>query len=232
MSDRVHLSRRAFFVGASGLALAACDSMKTHDGFLGRMERWSERFQRSLLHDGSRGPAYGARDETPIANMPAYYISPTMPIAPPNWTLRVGGLVARPRVFTKSDLLRMTRTDERIQHHCVEGWSVIESWHGVRLRDLAEIVGADPRAEYVEFRSFDNGYFSSWDRESALHRDTILAYGVAGRPLGAEHGAPLRLYSSVKLGYKNVKYLTEVNFLPTRTGGYWEDMGYEWFAGT
>ena len=59
----------------------------------------------------------------------------------------------------------------------------------------------------------------------------ILAYGMNGAPLPMEHGAPLRLYSAVKLGYKMVKYLTEVSFLPVRTGGYWEDQGYEWFGG-
>ena len=52
-----------------------------------------------------------------------------------------------------------------------------------------------------------------------------------GLPLTPDHGAPLRLYATVKLGYKMVKYLTEVNFLAERTGGYWEDRGYEWFAG-
>ena len=64
-----------------------------------------------------------------------------------------------------------------------------------------------------------------------MHPQTLLAYGMNGRELYPDHGAPLRLYSAVKLGYKNVKYLTEVNFLPTKTGGYWEDQGYEWYAG-
>jgi len=59
----------------------------------------------------------------------------------------------------------------------------------------------------------------------------LLAYGMNGHPLGPGHGAPLRLYSAIKLGYKNVKYLTEINFLPNKIGGYWEDQGYEWFAG-
>jgi DMSO/TMAO reductase YedYZ molybdopterin-dependent catalytic subunit len=80
-------------------------------------------------------------------------------------------------------------------------------------------------------RSFEPGYFSCWDVESALHPQTLLAYGMNGQPLAREYGAPLRLYSAVKLGYKMVKYLAEVNFLPVRTGGYWEDQGYEWFAG-
>jgi DMSO/TMAO reductase YedYZ molybdopterin-dependent catalytic subunit len=64
-----------------------------------------------------------------------------------------------------------------------------------------------------------------------LHPQTILAYGMNGVPLPRQYGAPLRLYSAVKLGFKMVKYLWAVSFLPARTGGYWEDQGYEWFAG-
>ena len=101
----------------------------------------------------------------------------------------------------------------------------------MRLNEIAKLAGVDPRVQFVEFRSFDSGYRSSWDLGSALHPQTLLAYGFNSRPLYAPHGAPLRVYSAVKLGYKNVKYLTEVNFLPNRTGGYWEDQGYEWFAG-
>ena len=85
--------------------------------------------------------------------------------------------------------------------------------------------------DFVDFRSFDAGYWSSWDRDSAFHAQTLLAYGMNGRPLAPAHGAPVRLYGSVKLGYKQVKYLTEVNFLDRETGGYWEDQGYEWYAG-
>ena len=64
-----------------------------------------------------------------------------------------------------------------------------------------------------------------------MHPQTILAYGMNGRRSPPATGAPLRLYAAVKLGYKMVKYLTEVNFLAAATGGYWENEGYEWFAG-
>ncbi len=67
--------------------------------------------------------------------------------------------------------------------------------------------------------------------ESALHPQTILAYGMNGERLPREHGAPLRLYTAVKLGYKMVKWVDAVAFLPERSGGYWEDRGYEWYAG-
>jgi DMSO/TMAO reductase YedYZ molybdopterin-dependent catalytic subunit len=97
---------------------------------------------------------------------------------------------------------------------------------------LARAAGALPEARYVDFQSFDAGYHESWDLESATHPQTLVAYGGDGRALGPAHGAPARLHSPVKLGYKSVKYLTRVVFLAERNGGYWSDRGYEWYAGT
>lgn len=230
-------SRRRFLAGglrgAGLLALGgiACDSSRPHAGFLGLMERANDRFQRALFDPSRLAPELGEDEETPYEDFPKYKISKRFPVAPAGWALAVKGMVARPMTLTLADLQRLPRTRTRVRHHCVEGWSAVASWDGVRLSEIARVAGADPNARCVEFRSFDSGYFSSWDIESALHPQTILAYGMNGVPLPVEHGAPLRLYSAVKLGYKMVKYLTEVSFLPVRTGGTWEDQGYEWFAG-
>jgi DMSO/TMAO reductase YedYZ molybdopterin-dependent catalytic subunit len=199
--------------------------------FLGVMQRWNEKTEKIMFSPNRLAPELPPSATTPEDAFPAYFISDSMPLAPAAWTLKVGGLVKRPMVLTLVQLQAMARTDMRVQHHCVEGWSAVASWHGVRLSEIAKLAGVDPRVQFVEFRSFDSGYRSSWDLGSALHPQTLLAYGFNSRPLYAPHGAPLRVYSAVKLGYKNVKYLTEVNFLPNRTGGYWEDQGYEWFAG-
>ena len=86
-------------------------------------------------------------------------------------------------------------------------------------------------ARFVRFDSFDRGYFNGWDLKSALHPETILAYGFNDHFLTPEHGAPLRLYAPHKLGYKLTKYLTRVSFTAERPGGFWEDMGYPWFGG-
>jgi DMSO/TMAO reductase YedYZ molybdopterin-dependent catalytic subunit len=223
-------SRREFL--AAGLVAVgglACDSQRPRTGFLGAMERVNERFQRALFDPARLAPELPEEDESD--EFPAYKISQRFPLAPGAWALRVGGLVERKLTLSPQDLSRLPRTRTRVRHHCVEGWSAVASWDGVRLSEIARLAGADPRARYVEFRSFDSDYYSSWDLESALHPQTILAYGMNGEPLSPEYGAPLRLYSAVKLGYKMVKYLTEVSFLPVRTGGYWEDRGYEWFAG-
>ena len=222
------LSRRRLLGGAfAAAALAACDSKRPRRGALGRMEDWNRGVEDALFRPSLENPGANA---TPADAFPSYHLGLLVPEAPPGWKLKVGGMVARPMEFTLEDLMRMPRTDIRVQHFCVEGWSATASWHGVRLRDLAEIVGAQ-RVGYVDFRSFDFGYWSSWDRDSAFHPQTLIAWGMNGEQLTPAHGAPVRLYGGVKLGYKNVKYLTEVNFLDRETGGYWEDLGYEWYAG-
>jgi DMSO/TMAO reductase YedYZ molybdopterin-dependent catalytic subunit len=226
------MTRRQFAATvATGALLVTGQTARAQSGFLRWMEWWNERVERFMFGSERLAAEVPPSETTPAEDFPSYFISDTMPIAPAGWGLKVGGLVARPTTFSLAQLQQLPRTDLRVRHHCVEGWSAVAAWHGVRLRDVADVVGADPRAPYVEFRSFDAGYWSSWDRESALHKQTILAYGMNGMPLSPDHGAPLRLYGAVKLGYKMVKYLTEVHFVPERTGGYWEDQGYEWFAG-
>jgi DMSO/TMAO reductase YedYZ molybdopterin-dependent catalytic subunit len=125
-------------------------------------------------------------------------------------------------------LPRLTYT---VKHHCVEGWTTVATWTGVPVRAVAELADPTREARYLRFESFDSGYYNGWDLASAMHPQTILAYGFNDRPLAPDHGAPLRLYSPVKLGYKLTKYLTAMTFTRERPGGYWEDQGYPWFAG-
>jgi DMSO/TMAO reductase YedYZ molybdopterin-dependent catalytic subunit len=195
------------------------------------MQRWNQKVEEDIFSPARLAPELPPSATTPEDAFPAYFISDSMPLPPPGWMLKIGGLVKRPLQLSLAELQAMARTSMRVQHHCVEGWSAVASWQGVRLSEIARRAEVDRRVRFVEFRSFDSGYWSSWDLASALHPQTLLAYGFNGRPLTPAHGAPLRLYSAVKLGYKSVKYLTEVNFMPHRTGGYWEDQGYEWFAG-
>lgn len=231
MEKRNRPNRREWLALVAGATLVGCDSSAPHRGLFGAMERFTDRAQRMLFDPNKSAPELPESANTSDEDFPAYFVSPSVPIAPAGWQLKVGGMVAREMAFSVEELQRMPRTDTRVRHHCVEGWSAVASWHGVRVSEIARIVGADPQAQFVEFRSFDSGYSSSWDRASACHPQSILAWGKNGKDLTPAAGAPLRLYASVKLGYKMVKYLTEVRFLDRRTGGYWEDKGYEWFAG-
>lgn len=228
-------TRREAFAALAALPLAACDPGKPNKGALGAMERLNERVQGALL--GDHVPAAPGADElTPPGAFPSYHVAPTVPEVPDDWKLIVSGKVEHQLRLTLADLLAMKRIDARIRHHCVEGWSAVADWGGVPISEIARACGAK-RTRYVEFRSYDapsvtaRGYWSSWDWDSAMHPHTMVAHHMNGQPLTPAYGAPARLYGSVKLGYKMVKYLTEVNFLDVRTGGYWEDQGYEWFAG-
>jgi len=226
------LTRRRFIVGAAAASLlAGCDRVHPVAGFLRAMENWNERFEGFVFSPHRLAPELPLSETTPEPAFPSYFISESMPFAPANWSLKVGGDVTRPTVFSLEQLKNLPRTEMRVQHHCVEGWSAVASWQGVRLSTIAELVGLSPRVKYVEFRSFDSNYWSSWDLGSVMHPQTLLAYGMNGHQLYPDHGAPLRVYSAVKLGYKNVKYLTQVNFLPDKTGGYWENQGYDWYGG-
>jgi DMSO/TMAO reductase YedYZ molybdopterin-dependent catalytic subunit len=231
--------RRFLTITGSALSsafLAACDSRgpKAAEKLLRYAERKNEVVERALFrHTAMDAPAAGAK----LAGdaLPSYYISKTVPVWDEAqrgaWTLEIGGFVERPMKLTLQNLVDMPRTHKRVNHYCVEGWTAVEQWTGVALTNLARLAGVKPEARYVDFESFDDGYHESWDIESALHPQTVVAYGLDGRMLGPAHGAPARVYSPVKLGYKNTKYLTRIMFLPNRTGGYWSDRGYEWYAG-
>jgi DMSO/TMAO reductase YedYZ molybdopterin-dependent catalytic subunit len=167
------------------------------------------------------------------ARLPSYFISRTTPMLkdPRAWRLRVEGLVRTPLSLSLDDLRALPRATYTVKHHCVEGWTAIATWHGVPVSAIAERCGMLPQARYVRFDSFDDAYSNGWDLASAMHPQTILAYAMNDNPLAPAHGAPLRLYSPTKLGYKMTKYLLSVTFTAERPGGYWEDQGYPWFAG-
>jgi DMSO/TMAO reductase YedYZ molybdopterin-dependent catalytic subunit len=128
--------------------------------------------------------------------------------------------------------MKLPAITHRVNHYCVEGWTATTEWTGVRVSHLAKMAGLQPHVEYVDFKSFDSDYHESWDMESVIHPQTLVVYGREGKLLEPGHGAPARLHSPIKLGYKSTKYLTQIVFLPYRTGGYWSDQGYDWYAGT
>jgi DMSO/TMAO reductase YedYZ molybdopterin-dependent catalytic subunit len=228
--------RRRFLklAAASGVGLVVGACGWEAKGPVWSLLRWWEKPSQALqrvLTDPHRFAKELPQGRTGAA-FPQYFISPHVPtVDVPSWRLKVGGMVSRPLSLSLEDLMRLPRTTIRVRHYCVEGWTAMAEWTGVRVSELAEIARADPAAGFVEFRSFDSGYWSSWDRESAFHPQSIVAYGMDGGPLMPGHGAPARLYSNRKYGYKSVKYLTEVSFLPENTGGYYEMLGYEWWAG-
>jgi DMSO/TMAO reductase YedYZ molybdopterin-dependent catalytic subunit len=181
------------------------------------------------------GREYPVSQRTPMMNFPAYSIthnrSGVFPEIPADWALEVGGLVRTPVRLTRAMIEAMPRVTYTVKHHCVEGWTAIATWTGVPVSAVIQMVQPTAEARYLRFDSFDRHYSNGWDLASAMHPQTILAYAWNDRPLTIERGAPLRLYSPVKLGYKLTKYLTGMTFTRERPGGYWEDQGYPWLGG-
>jgi DMSO/TMAO reductase YedYZ molybdopterin-dependent catalytic subunit len=164
------------------------------------------------------------------------------------WRLQVAGLVGRPAQYSLAELQAMPSRTQITRHDCVEGWSAIGKWTGVPLRHLLARVQPLPMARYVVFHCADpmdgsdvqapgSTYYESIDLAEALHPQTILAYALNDEPLPVENGAPLRLRVERQLGYKQAKYLMRIDLVDRLesirggNGGYWEDLGYEWYAG-
>jgi DMSO/TMAO reductase YedYZ molybdopterin-dependent catalytic subunit len=180
--------------------------------------------------------------QQPIPEFPITAIEPdklivnsfrgTPTINPDAYRLIIDGEVSNPISLSLADLQKLPFVSMVIRHVCVEGWAAIVQWGGVRLRDLLAISKPLPQSKYVYFYSAD-GYYESWDLDSVLHPQTLMAYQKNGQSLAPENGAPLRLASPVKLGYKLSKWVTRIQ-LTSELGekrGYWEDLGYEWYAG-
>ena len=147
--------------------------------------------------------------------------------------LIVDGEVNQPLSLSMAEIQNMALTSIIIRHVCVEGWAAIVQWGGVKLRDIITLAQPKNTVRYAYFVSAD-GYYESWDIASALHPQTLMAYQKNGQPIPIENGAPLRLASPIKLGYKQSKWVVRIKLvsnLISNYRGYWEDQGYEWFAG-
>lgn len=158
-----------------------------------------------------------------------------------DWRLRVGGLVQRPLSLSLSQLRALPIRRQITQHNCDEGWSAIGQWAGVPLSHVLDAAQLRPEARFIIFhcsdRTRDKQYYESIDLFDAYHPQTILAYEMNGRPLPVKHGAPLRLRVELQIGYKNAKYVERIEVanqlahVGEGRGGYWEDKGFQWYAG-
>lgn len=255
----IGLTRRRFLigssVGASALTLAGCDMLEQNAG-LGAVIRSAERLtmeaQRLLLGRGAPAREFAETDispsfrvngtSTPDGEEYAQLVEDKFA----TWRLKIDGLVDRPGELSLADLKRLPVRTQITRHDCVEGWSAIGKWTGVPLALLLRSVGLKPSARFAVFhcadeleRTLDGSgrYYESIDLVDAFHSQTILAYAMNDQDLSVGHGAPLRLRVERQLGYKQAKYIMRIEIVDSfaglwgGNGGYWEDRGYEWYAG-
>jgi len=257
--SKASLGRRQILLGAlngaSLLLLSSCEKTfnalsrnRTVNAILNSAENANRRMQRLVTSRGMLAQEFSENDISPNfrsnGNPPPISKDYAADAANQfgNWRLAVTGLVKQPASFSLADLQAMPSRTQITRHDCVEGWSVIGKWKGVRLEEIIKKVEPTPAAKYVVIRCLDTDsdgvhYYESIDLIDAVHPQTILAYELNDQPLPVANGAPLRLRVENQLGYKHAKYIRSLEFvasfdkIASGKGGYWEDEGYAWYAG-
>lgn len=252
-------NRRSWMTAAgasfAGLWLSACNRLNDNpnvNGFLQKAEGLTRRAQRLVTDRKAL-----AREFTPADISPDFKANGSTNPADDDYValrdagfadykLIIDGLVEQPLELTMADLRAQPSRTQITRHDCVEGWSSIGKWKGARLGPLLDRARLKPEARYIVFHCADTleqtldgtgQYYESIDLIDAYHPQTILAYDMNDRPLAVPHGAPLRLRVERQLGYKHAKYVMRVEAvkdyaqLGRGKGGFWEDRGYEWYAG-
>ncbi|MFL6692141.1 MAG: molybdopterin-binding protein [Ramlibacter sp.] len=244
---------RAALVAAAGGTLAGCDAL-SHDDTALELLRSTEKLTKAAQRVVGRkamAQEFASAEIAPVfrAN------GTTMPQGDEyaallkdgfaSWRLEVDGLVETPLAFSLAELRAMPARTQITRHDCVEGWSCIGQWKGVRLSHVLALARPKPEAKYVLFHCLDqmdegdedSMYYESVDFDDALHEQTILAWELNGKALPVENGAPLRARIERQLGYKQPKYLQRIELVASFAdfgkgrGGYWEDEGYTWYGG-
>lgn len=227
------LSRRGFLVGGAAAVLGIIgwrwmpDEIKS--ALLRRTFEFNERVSQAFYSPKRLAP------EFPPDRITAPRVNGALGIETEvsDWRLNVTG-IGGGSAFTLDQIRAMPRTEMITELKCIEGWSTIGHWAGVRFSDLAAACGATlpqglPR--YVSMKTPDEKYYVGWDIEAIMHPQTLLAYEMNGVPLTNEHGAPLRLASPTKYGIKQIKRIGSIGFTNERPRDYWAENGYDWYAG-
>ncbi|HEY8681740.1 MAG TPA: molybdopterin-binding protein [Rhodanobacter sp.] len=250
MTDRRSFLRMTI-MGAAGLVVAGCDRISQSSWgpkVLDKAEGLTRRVQALLSPSSAMAKEYTQADISAVFH-PNGTIMPSAPAYQAlmadqfrDYRLQVDGLVSRPAMLSIDELKKLDMRTQITRHDCVEGWSAIGKWQGTLLSAVLDHVGVDPRARFVVFHCLDDmdtdtPYYESVDIEEARHPQTLLAYALNDQPLPVPNGAPLRLRVGRQLGYKQAKYIGRIELVQSFAaigdgkGGYWEDQGYEWYAG-
>lgn len=229
------LTRRQFFkvsgISGMGFLLSGCGAPILED-VVGKLSEPLNQNVETLLFNAQKPVPEFPKSEIKPEELIINTFKDTPIIDQEKYRLVVDGDVNNPLSLSMADIQAMPLTSMIIRHICVEGWAAIVQWGGIRLRDIVALAQPKTNAKYAYFKSAD-GYYESWDIASALHPQTLLAYQKNGEPLPVDNGAPLRLASPIKLGYKQSKWVNKITLVSylSPAKGYWEDQGYEWYGG-
>ena len=232
------LERRLFLkqglsVGALAL-LSGCalDDSESIQRVLKAMSGWNDSVQDWLFDPRRLAPEFPESRITQPFPFNAYYTEDeVIDVDGGSYRLLLAGRIQEKKPWSLPELYALPQISQVTRHICVEGWSAIGKWGGVRFSEFLERIGADRSAKYVGFKCDDN-YSTSIDMATALHPQTLLTFRFADQILPAKYGFPMKLRIPTKLGFKNPKHIAEIFVTNDYPGGYWEDKGYNWFSGS
>lgn len=226
--------RRGLSLGALAL-LSGCDvtDAESVQKVLWAMSRWNDRVQGWIFDPDRLAPEFPDSAITMPFPFNAFYSMDEVPsVDAASYQLELSGLVREKKPWTLPELYALQPQVSQVTRHiCVEGWSAIGKWSGVRFSDFLGRIGADLTAKYVGFKCADK-YWTSIDMPTALHPQTLLTFRFADQILPAPFGFPMKLRIPTKLGFKNPKHIVAMFVTNEYPGGYWEDQGYNWFSGS
>lgn len=237
MTAKMDLQRRRLFGGSLSMGaltlLTGCD-ISDHDSVqraLAAVSRWNDRVQAALFSPNRLAPTFSRAMAVKDFRYNAWYGPDKAPkLDDSTYRLTLAGQIADKRPWTVAQLHALPRTTQITRHICVEGWSMIGEWSGTPLSVFLNRIGADTTARYVGFECAD-GYYEGIDMPTALHPQTLMAFGLGGDILPTPHGYPFKIRIPTKLGFKNPKFVTTIYVTNQRPRGFWTDRGYNWFSG-
>jgi DMSO/TMAO reductase YedYZ molybdopterin-dependent catalytic subunit len=225
--------KRGLSVGALAM-LSGCNltDQESVQRVLWAMSRWNDRAQDWLFDPKRLAQEFPESAITQPFPFNAFYAEDeVVEVDGGRFKLEVGGLVQNKKSWTLPQLYALPQVSQVTRHICVEGWSAIGKWSGVRFSEFLQRIGADLTAKYVGFKCADK-YYTSIDMPTALHPQTQLSFRYADELLPAKYGFPMKLRIPTKLGFKNPKHIAAIFVTNQNPGGYWEDQGYNWFSGS
>ena len=232
-------TRRDFLIG--GVAAAAAiggykwvTKAKQVDGVpwpQRRMLEFNGKLAHGYLSDGHLMPTFPINR---VGNLKANgNIGMEQPIDTGKWSFQLESENGPALRLSLTDVKALPKVEMITQFCCIEGWSTVAHWGGVRFSDFTGRYFPPGSAlpDYVYMATAGEDYYVGLDRKSAMHPQTLLAYEQNGKPLEPAHGAPLRLVIPVKYGIKNIKRIGLIRYTNDKPGDYWAEEGYDWFAG-
>jgi DMSO/TMAO reductase YedYZ molybdopterin-dependent catalytic subunit len=231
--ERRLFMRRSLSLGAltliSGCSVTEQESVQK---VLTGMSRWNDRVQDLLFSPTRLAPEFPeSAIKLPFPFNAFYGMDEAPRVDATGYRLEISGLVREKKAWTLPELYALPQVSQVTRHICVEGWSAIGKWSGVKFSDFLQRIGADTSARYVGFKCADD-YYTSIDMPTALHPQTQLTFKFADQILPREFGFPMKLRMPTKLGFKNPKHIMALFVTNDYPGGYWEDQGYNWYSGS